>query len=149
MSGDTKPGELYWSYVDPIWDRVSIYDGPEVFLEQIRKVSEVQRQLFAAHWCSSEVRNGGLQQFFSNATGVLAPEALEAFRVIGLPQCADALEKAMAFFGEPYPRERATRESMLDDAFDPFTEFDDVFFEAFRDHGFDRAADAYAARWSA
>src|SRR5256885_2761008 len=108
-----KPGELYWSYVEPIWDRVSIYDGPEVFLDQVSKVSQVQKHLFAAHWCQSEVRNGGLHQFFSNPTGVLAPEALEAFRAIGLHQWTAILEEAMAFFSPSYPREQDDRLRML------------------------------------
>src|SRR2546428_5812727 len=132
-----KPGELYWSYVEPIWDRVSIYDGPEVFLDQVSKVSQVQKHLFAAHWCQSEVRNGGLHQFFSNDTGVLAPEAVDAFRMVGLEQCATALARAMSFFGNTYPRERSTREDSLDDLevrepenWDPFTEMDQVFYSA-------------------
>jgi len=150
-----KHGKLYWSFVEPIWDRVSIYDGPEIFLDQVSKVSEVQKHLFAAHWCQSEVRNGGLHQFFSNDTGVLAPEAVEAFRLIGLEQCATALARAMLFFGDTYPRKRSTREDMLDDLeirdpenWDPFTEFDRTFYSEFENHGFERAADAFAAEQS-
>ena len=147
-----KDGQLYWSFVDPIWDRVSIYDGPELFLDQFSKITEVQKHLFASHWCQSEVRNGGLHQFFSNDTGVLAPEAVAGFRVIGMNTCADALERAMKFFGSEYPRERSVRADALDalelahpDDWDPFTEMDDVMFSAFEGQGFDRAADAYAA----
>ena len=151
-----KPGELYWSFVDPIWDLVSIYDGPEIFLHQVSKVSEVQKHLFAAHWCQSEVRNGGLHQFFSNDTGVLAPEAVEAFRLIGLEQCATALARAMQFFGNTYPRERSTREDMLDDLenrqpddWDPFVEMDQVFYSAFKNRNFELAADAFASKTGA
>ena len=147
-----KPGELYWSLVDPIWDRVSIYDGPEVFLDQVNKVSEVQKYLFAAHWCQSEVRNGGLHQFFSNDTGVLAPEALEAFHLLGLEQCATALARAMAFFGDVYPRERSERAEALDalelkdpENWNPFDAMDHAFYAAVQDHGFERAADDFAA----
>lgn len=147
-----KPGQLYWSRVEPIWDLVSIYDGSEVFLDQIGKVSEVERHLFAAHWCQSEVRNGGLHQFFSNDTGVLAPEAVEAFRVIGLESCASAVQKAMDFFGSDYPRERSVREETLDalelespEDWDPFQAMDDQFYAAIEDRAFERAADSYAA----
>ena len=148
-----KPGELYWSYVDPIWDHVSIYDGPAVFLDQVSRVSELQKHLFAAHWAQSEVRNGGLHQFFSNDTGVLAPEAVEAFRIMGLESCATALARAMSFFGDVYPRDRSTREDALDalenrdpENWDPFTEMDEVFYSAFEDRGFERAADAFTMK---
>ncbi|HEY8130684.1 MAG TPA: DUF4375 domain-containing protein [Thermoanaerobaculia bacterium] len=147
-----RPGELYWSFIEPIWDLVSIYDGPEVFLSQFAKLPEVQQHLFAAHWCQSEIRNGGHHQFFSNATGVLAPEAVEGFRAIGLSRCADTVGQAMRFFGSTYPREEDVREEALaaferrdPENWDPFTELDALFFDAIEDDGFDKAADSYAA----
>lgn len=70
----------YWRLVEPIWDTVSIYHGPKAFLEQFEAAPEASRTLFAAHWCQSEIDNGGLYQFFCNSTGVLALEAAEAFR---------------------------------------------------------------------
>ena len=54
--------------------------------------------------------NGGLGQFFSNSTGVLAPEAAEAFEELGMPNCARILRLSMQFFGECYPRDRSERE---------------------------------------
>src|SRR6478672_11661355 len=87
--------EGYWSLVKPIWRSISIYHGPDTFLRQFRVVRPESGYLFAAHWCQSEVRNGGLHQFFSNSTGVLAPEALTAFRAIGLSEWADVLAEAM------------------------------------------------------
>ncbi|QQZ28937.1 hypothetical protein HMY34_09310 [Thiothrix subterranea] len=35
--------------------------------------------------------NGGLGQFFSNDTGILAPEAAIAFEKLRMPNCADIL----------------------------------------------------------
>jgi hypothetical protein len=26
-----NPGELYWSLVEPVWDEIEIYQGPEEF----------------------------------------------------------------------------------------------------------------------
>lgn len=100
----------YWKLVEPIWDTVSIYDGGEAFLEQFAVAPQPSQVLFAAHWTQSEVLNGGFGQYFSNSTGVLAPEAVWAFRVLGMPRTAAAVEQAMAFFGSPYPRERGPRE---------------------------------------
>lgn len=113
---DTKRSQpsAYWALVEPIWDSVDIYGEPDAFLRQYAAVRPVQAaHLFAAHWCQSEVYNGGFEQFFCNPTGVLAPEALEAFRLIGLSEWAESLEEAMRFFGDPYPRDDAVRQQIL------------------------------------
>ena len=144
----------YWKLVEPIWDTVSIYDGGETFLEQFAAAPRASQVLFAAHWTQSEVLNGGFGQYFSNSTGVLAPEAVWAFRELGMPNTAAAVEKAMAFFGNPYPRDRGPREDALEagldasgDDFDPFQEADESFFETIEEEngGFETAVDAYAA----
>src|SRR5262249_40500524 len=106
--------------------------------------------LFASHWCQSEVRNGGFHQFFSNSTGILAPEAAAGFRAIGLEACASLLEEAMKHFGSPYPREREVRSENLErDERDPFGPVDDRFLDAIADEGYERAADDFASRSSA
>ena len=145
----------YWDLVDPIWDTVSIYDGGDAFLKQYNASPEASRILFAAHWTQSEVRNGGFDQYFSNSTGVLAPEAAAAFRSLGMPKSAAAVEQAMAFFDSPYPRDRSEREEALEaafdsstsDDFDPFGELNESFFELLdtENGGFEEAADKYAA----
>ena len=104
----------YWRFVEPIWDSLSIYDGGDIFLQGFNEATEKQKVLFATHWTQSEIMNGGLGQFFSNSTGVLAPEAVEGFKKLGMPKCASILSEAMKFFGENYPRERAIRNSVLD-----------------------------------
>jgi hypothetical protein len=102
-----------WSLIEPYCDSVSIYDGPEVFLEGFSKLPLPSQHLFAVHWCNSEICNGGFYQFFDNSTGILAPEALEGFRAIGADACAELLNRAMNMFGQPYPRERDAREDCL------------------------------------
>ena len=77
-TGASKPPDSYWRLLEPIWDSVSIYDGPKTFLRQYRRLPRAVGHLFAAHWCQSEICNGGFHQFFGNSTGVLAPEAMEA-----------------------------------------------------------------------
>ena len=141
-------GEIYWSVIDPIWEMVSIYGSPELFLHQFSKLSDVQQNLLAAHWCQSEVRNGGFHQFFSNSTGLLAPEAAAGFRAIGLPQCADLVDEGMKLFGDPYPREQEDRSEKLEADSGPFDALDDRFFDAIRNRGFELAADAYASKSS-
>ena len=132
----------YWSVLEPYWDRIDIYNGPEHFLATYGEAPPVVQTLFAAHWCESEVSNGGLHQFFMNPTGVLAPEAADAFRKIGLQDAAAVLERAMGFFGVPYPRlqqDRVDRLETLTGATrlecDPFVRFDDDLYAAFgQDH---------------
>jgi hypothetical protein len=150
-----EPGEFYWKKVQPIWKSVSIYDGGEAFLAQFYKLSEVQRNLFAAHWCQSEVCNGGFHQFFANPTGVLAPEAAVAFDALELPAGAALIRRAMDFFGSPYPREQMDRCAILDVVpgdsraeRDPFYALDDLFYAVLDslNHVFAKAADAYALR---
>lgn len=144
----------YWTLVEPIWDTVSIYDGGDVFLQQYTASPEASRVLFAAHWCQSEINNGGFEQFFSNSTGVLAPEGVQAFRALGMPETAALIDKAMEVFGPTYPRERSEREDALDKAWDdfdddadPFSDLDESFFERVETEngGFESAADHYAA----
>ena len=145
----------YWKLVEPVWDTISIYDGPETFLAQFSAAPTASRVLFAAHWCQSEVRNGGFLQFFSNSTGVLAPEAMEAFAVLGMPKTARLLQAAMAVLGPVYPRCRDDREGVIESVFSslddedryPFDSFDEEFFDLIKAEGggFEAAADRYAS----
>lgn len=144
----------YWDLIEPFWDEISIYDGPHVFLRQYAAAPRAAQVLFAAHWCESEVSNGGLAQLFDNSTGVLAPEAVTAFRAIGMPKAAAALERAMSVFGPEYPRERDVRQAVLVAAREPgertaqrlFEEHDAAFYNhlEIENGGFQSAADAYA-----
>ncbi|MGA2053529.1 MAG: DUF4375 domain-containing protein [Opitutales bacterium] len=148
-----KTGNAYWSVVHPIWETISIYDGVDRFLPEFAAAPTKARNLFAAHWCQSEICNGGFYQFFDNSTGILAPEAVNAFRALGMPKLAEIVSNAMSWFGNEYPRERQSRREALSlyasshpEARDPFRELDDAFYGLFEseNEGFLRAADAYA-----
>jgi hypothetical protein len=151
--------EGYWEHVEPFWETVSIYDGPEAFLERFTEVPEHAAHLFALHWCASEICNGGFHQFFFNSTGVLAPEAVAGFKAIGMPQTAAVVAVAMASFGDPYPRDREERQDALDaldpenagaDGWDsPFSDLDNRFYDLLgrENGGMEKAAERYAARF--
>jgi hypothetical protein len=143
----------YWTLVEPIWLPLnrSWDDGPEKFVRRFRRVRHEAGHLYAAHWCQSEVRNGGFHQFFSNTSGLLAPEALEGFRAIGMIDWAVTLAEAMKHFGTPYPRDRDSREEFLPmrqrrprEEWDPFYELDQRFYESTDD--WENAANTYAGR---
>ncbi len=112
----------------------------------------------AAHLALIEFGNGGLCQFFLNSTGVVAPEALAAFRRMGLSTVADALEEAMQVFGSDYPRNSDARAAVLASktghtakapAWKPYTRgyFKELDLRLFSDGKFDSfydALDSYA-----
>jgi hypothetical protein len=95
----------YWDYIEPYWDVFDIYNGPQGFESSIHNAPRPAVLLYAAHFCQSEVHNGGFLQFFWNDTGVLAPEAVEGYSVIGMPTLASLLREAASVLGTQYPRE--------------------------------------------
>lgn len=138
----------HWTLVEPYLDEVSIYDGEKVFLDAFLKLPTASQNLLAAWWAQSEIRNGGFDQFFGNSTGVLAPEAAAGFRAIGMPLAAEAMEMAIAWFGDEYPRDRDIREEALDGIDLEQDPTDEEFWRLLNEEagGFDDAADAYAAK---
>ena len=148
--------------VEPYWERVST-QSVGTFLRDFQRVPMRAGHLLAAHWLQSEVCNGGFHQFFTNPTGVLAPEAIAGLWAIGLGDLADVAEQAAAFFGKDYPRDAESRSAALDafarrqpttdddddESWNPFTDLDERFFDLLGcDDGEDRfeaAADAYSA----
>jgi hypothetical protein len=139
----------YWKVVEPFWDLINIYDGPEEFRSTYDSAPKISGLMFAAHFCQSEVCNGGFGQFFSNSTGVLAPEAVEGFRRIGQPQVAAVVESAMELLGAAYPRDRDAREERLPrlpkGALDVL---DEKFFSLIESEagGFEKAANLFVER---
>jgi hypothetical protein len=149
-----KPGHLYWSKIEPHWDRLtgSWDHGPAHFLATMKDTPVRVQHLYAAHWCISEACNGGFHQFFFNSTGILAPEAANGFAAIGATDLAEVTLEAMSYFGPTYPRDRARRQGKLPDSgdgprdqWDPFTRLDDRFYALLETMDWDRLADHYAA----
>lgn len=115
-------------------------------------VNEAQGLLVAAHWCQSEVCNGGLHQFFSNSTGVLAPEAIRGFELLQIAEVPRIVAAAVAMFGSTYPRDREARSHRLSELeragdrrsdWDPFYELDEQFYEATGSSEFADQADRF------
>lgn len=104
-----SPGNLAWSLVEPWWKHINIYRGPAVFRKSLRLVPEEVANLYAVHFCDSEVLNGGFLQFYMNSTGVLATEALRGLRALGLTEAAKVLARTMRRFGKEYSRGKSAR----------------------------------------
>ena len=128
-----------WPISDVPSQSISIYEGPEAFLRDYAAASPIQRTVFAAYWLQGEVLNGGLGQFYGNSTGVLAPEAVEACRVLNMPRLAAKLNDSMNWFGSPYPRDREARVTQLETATesgqDPFEKLDEEVAALIYDEG--------------
>jgi len=91
---------------------INIHGSPDEFLLPFAQVPRPIGHIFAVFWCNAEVNNGGLHQFFSNSTGILAPEAVEGFKALGLSERGSLITQAVALFGEEYRLYRA-RVAML------------------------------------
>lgn len=147
----------YWDRLGAAFDQVDIYNGADAFFAGFAPLPAPVQHLFAAHWCQSEVNNGGFDQFFFNSTGVLAPEAEAGFRAIGLTGVADIVREAISLLGPTYPREREARIAAMDavagtgerrflDVQRRFSDLDDRFYAAMKDVEYFAIAEAYAAR---
>jgi hypothetical protein len=99
----------YWELLEPYWSQLGNSHTTADFLAIVNAFPRPIILLYAAHFCQSEVRNGGLRQLFNNSSGVLAPEAIEGYHAIGMPLLAEVLQTAAATLGPDYPRERQER----------------------------------------
>jgi hypothetical protein len=103
----------HWKLIESLCDKIDIYHGPDSFLASFQKVRPEIGFLYSAHFCRSEICNGGFTQFFSNSTGVLAPEAVSGFALIGQPKIAKIVQRAMDLLCLPYLRNREDRQKAL------------------------------------
>jgi hypothetical protein len=94
--------------VEPVFKLIDLNDQ-ESFFSTTAVMPRSVVLLYAAHFCLSEVHNGGFLQFFWNSTGLVAPEAADGFMEIGMPKVASLLLTTAAPLGSPYPRDRDAR----------------------------------------
>ena len=145
----------YWQLVEPVWDSLVEWEAVPAFQSAFRSTEPSARALFAAHWLYSEVCNGGFHQFYWNSTGILAPEAADAYEAIGMPRTAEIIRRSISWFPTPYPREREPRIELLDqytethpESGGPFASLDDEFYAVAESEagGFVHAANQFASR---
>lgn len=137
----------YWDLISNAYDRVSICNGPHRWLDGLQRFPRGVGLLLAVHWLQSEVNNGGLIQFFDNATGVVAPEAIEGLQAIGLEEAAAVVQSALDLLPTPYPRDGSERERHRQRLLGATEGLDDRLYELWGPRGdklYD-AMDRYAA----
>lgn len=99
----------YSSKIKHLFEVVKNYEDVPTFLQSIKDVRRPLLLLYAAHFCLSEVHNGGFLQLFWNSTGVLFPEAVGGYKALEMPKLAEIFTSADACLGSPYPRDREDR----------------------------------------
>jgi hypothetical protein len=148
----------YRELVDPLYETLVTWKTADLYLERTRGIREDLALLFGAHLAYWEIGNGGFTQFFWNSSGIVAPEAVRGFRMLGMPRSAEIVERAMLHFGQPFPRDWETRQAMFDEGEEPFGGEEDAVLAALDAEmfplveeeagGFEAAADRYAERLS-
>jgi hypothetical protein len=123
-AGDT------WAVIEPVWWTANIYDGPQQYELSLLPFSRSQRLVFAVLWYRSEVNNGGHHQFFSNSTGIVWKDALEAFHVMEAPEFASILAESAARLGGSPSLNRHERSEQLETFAPKFNDLNDRFYEA-------------------
>jgi hypothetical protein len=100
---DLKDEDLVDRATALLLDWMDIYEGPEYLDEQYKRLNPGQRALHAVWWMKAESDNGGIDQFFYNSTGVVAPEAVKGLKLFGEVKHRDELVRIMAAFptGQP------------------------------------------------
>ncbi|MEM9283577.1 MAG: DUF4375 domain-containing protein [Verrucomicrobiota bacterium] len=95
------------------------------------KVHRNIQLLDAVDYGKSDIENGGFHQFFTNGTGVFAPEMTEWFERTGLVETASVMKKAIAVFGDDFPRSWEDRTEFLAEyEHDPFDHLNEPFYDS-------------------
>jgi hypothetical protein len=116
--------------VQPVWWSANIYDGPDEYERSLQRFSRSQRFIFAVLWYRAEVNNGGHSQFYSNSTGIVWRDALEALQALEAPEFVSILQRSAELLGGSPALDRRERCEQLDACAPDFSELDDQFYDA-------------------
>lgn len=136
LSDPDDPKRVVWDVIAPIYWALRTPYEPDPRLDHL---SAGQRALYALHWTASEVTNGGLEQYFFNATGVLADAAIQGAKLIDAPELAEVISQAVACL---FPRglvaghaaRRAAVQTMSDDERINLQSLDERFYRLIEQH---------------
>lgn len=115
--------------IEPLWWSVSIYDSEEKYYSDLEKFTVEQKYIFAIVWYSSEVNNGGHTQFYDNSTGIVAQDALEGYKRIGLIDNYKILKESIARMGGKVFKDREKRQKQLEKHNPDFEDLDRKFYK--------------------
>lgn len=104
-----------------LWGCLNHYDAPSAVAARLAALPAPHARIVAVRIFEAEMLNGSVHQAFFNSSGVLAPDIAAALRAMGLETHAAAVERGIAMFPAPYPRETQARRAFMgrqDEAFD-------------------------------
>ncbi len=116
--------------IDRLYDRIESHG--------FESLTPSERASFALTWLYMETNNGGLDQFFFNDAGRLAPDALRGLEMVGAPKTASILRRAVSIFpNRVVPPEQSERREFLCEAITPEQEqlLDDLTTEFYKAPG--------------
>ena len=89
--------------------------GSTAFLSKskLSALPKAYRQLVYLGLFWGEVFNGGIEQFFFNSDGNIAPEVARTLPEVGLSKEAEIVKQCMDLFPPPYPVERNLRRDLM------------------------------------
>lgn len=118
-----------YAVIDPVWWTGNIYGSVADYEASLRTFTREQRLIYAAMWYLSEVNNGGHDQFFFNSTGIVWPDAREAFPRMDLPEVAEILDESAERLGDSPSRDRDERGLQLESSKADFRDLDDRLYD--------------------
>lgn len=124
-----------FSIIEPLWWSVSIYDGEQRYLEDLKRFTEPQRYVFAIEWYLAEVDNGGHDQFYFNSTGIVWEDALNGFIAIGLENNYLILKESAERLGGKPSKDRSVRQGQMEKHEPQFNDLDERLYESEGDIG--------------
>ncbi|MBB5759779.1 hypothetical protein HNR00_004513 [Methylorubrum rhodinum] len=104
-----------------LWQCLNHYDAPAAVAARLAALPTPHARIVAVRIFEAEMLNGSVHQAFFNSSGVLAPDVAAALKAMNLPDHAAAVERGIAMFPKPYPRETEARRAFMgkqDEAFD-------------------------------
>ncbi len=135
-----------WQIIEPVWWQAEIYDGVDEYELSLLQFSLPQRWVFGLEWYRSEINNGGHQQFFYNATGVVWKDALKGLEVVDAHRLHHVLSTTLNILGGDPPLERMLRCDLLDRLKPDFSESDEQFEQAEEEEDIDELILQYINR---
>jgi Domain of unknown function (DUF4375) len=95
--------QLYWH----------VGDDEPASRQRLSALPKPYEQLIYLGTFWGEVYNGGVEQFFSNSSGDMAPEVARTLQEVGLVKEAETVRHGIDLFPAPYPVDRQRRHSLL------------------------------------
>ncbi|GHT78540.1 hypothetical protein FACS189464_2160 [Bacteroidia bacterium] len=113
-----------------------IFDAVAALIENddLKELSEPQKNIYLNQLLEAEVLNGGFSQYFYNPGGLYAYETVNSLKAIGAEKTANLLQKAINKFPKSYiPKDGFELGDIIEEMEDKndeiWDEFDDKFYD--------------------